>query len=61
MKMHSALVGLLLAAAPLAAQVTDSNIAQYGLGKVHAYEQTGLSTVTATSYAFNVFVDAASG
>lgn len=28
---------------------------------MHGYEQTGPSTVTATSYSFNVFIDAASG
>ncbi|MCB1103834.1 MAG: PEP-CTERM sorting domain-containing protein [Opitutaceae bacterium] len=39
-------------------QVSDPNIAQYGVGKAHRYTQTGPSTVTATSYAFNAFVDA---
>lgn len=43
---------------PALATTVDPDVAQYGLGKTHGYTQSGPTTVTASSYSFNAFVDA---
>lgn len=60
MRLVSVSLFSLLAGTCVIGQVTDPNIAQYGVGKAHRYIQTDASTVTATSYGFNAFVDATS-
>ena len=61
MKLHLRLSLALCGLATVNAQVTDPDIAQYGLGKSRRYVQTPPATVTPHRFAFSAFVDATTG
>jgi len=61
MKLHLRILLALCGLATVNAQVSEPNIAQYGLGKSRGFVQTAPGTVTPDSFTFSVFIDATSG
>lgn len=61
MKLHLRIALALCGLTTVNAQVSEPNIAQYGLGKSRGYVQTAPGTVTPDSFTFSAFVDATNG